>query len=158
MQTFFGCHCVLQHVQTDRTHKFTVQGPGWHCYLQSICDSLLCPYEKEQDEVSKHADTSICGLVNKWYSYSLRLLLDMLVPTNLRTTATVVWLISLKNKQWQNDFEETSVMKWWLTLWIVTCGVLWSSYRLSSQVLLRGWTPFVWTVWVITATLKQTNI
>lgn len=106
MQTFFGGHCVLQHVQTDRTHEFTVQGPGGHCYLQAICDGLL------------------------WQKQTHRLRLAPRRPAEP-----------------QADGDEVVLM--------ITCGVLCSSYRLSSQVLLRGWTPLVWTVWVITEPLKN---
>lgn len=57
MQTFFGCHCVLQHVQADGAHKFTVQGPGWHSYLQSICYSLLLYWTANQDWVAHKKHT-----------------------------------------------------------------------------------------------------
>lgn len=42
VQTFFGCHCVLQHIQTNGAHEFTVQGAGRHGYLQTVRDGLLC--------------------------------------------------------------------------------------------------------------------
>lgn len=41
VQTLFGCHRVLQHVQTDGTHQLAVQRARRHRHLGPVHDGLL---------------------------------------------------------------------------------------------------------------------
>lgn len=41
VEALLGGHCVLQHVQADGTHEFTVQAARGHRYLQTIRNGLL---------------------------------------------------------------------------------------------------------------------
>lgn len=41
MQTLFGRHGVFQHVQTNGTHKLTVEASGWHGNLCAVHNRLL---------------------------------------------------------------------------------------------------------------------
>jgi len=49
VQTLFGRHGVLQHVQTDRTHELIVQRARRHGHLSAVHDGLL---ERERDRQS----------------------------------------------------------------------------------------------------------
>lgn len=96
-------------------------------------------------KVSTHKVTALCGVVLKSHH---QYMCGSSLPGRTGYVLQIYVAINISACQWLVSE---------LMVWIITCGVLCSSYKLSSQVLLRGWTPLVWTVWVITATLKHTK-